>query len=109
RMLKIFINHNFLIRSCGEEFAKNLYGSLEDLLQWEYHFWLQRGSLELEFGDLKVAERFLSTAKSLGELDPIVETEWAYLLMKKAINLGGIDAPELIEEATGTLQELMGR
>jgi hypothetical protein len=109
RMLKTFIQHDFLLRACGIDFAKNLYGQLEDLLSWEYHFWLQRGSLELEFGDLRLAEQYLSAAKSLGDLDPIVETEWAYMLMKKAILFGGIDAPALIEQATVTLEELMSR
>jgi len=109
RMLKTFINHNFLIQMCGASFAQNLYGNLEELLQWDYHFWLQRGSLEVEVGDVLLAEHYLATAKSLGEHDYLVQTEWAYLLFRKAIDDLGIDSQEQIDEATGILNDLISR
>jgi len=107
RILKVFINHDFLVKMSGTEFAKNLYGDLQDLLQWDYHFWLQRGSLELEYGDVKLAEQYLAAAKSLGEHDYLVQTEWAYLLFRKGINELGIDSPEMVEEATSILSNLI--
>lgn len=109
RMLKAFINHEFLVQTCGVEFARNLYGDIEDLLAWDYHFWLQRGSLEVEYGEIRLAEHFLGTAKSLAEDDYLVETEWAYLLFRKAIEELGIESPKMIEEATATLYDFMGR
>ena len=109
RMLKTFINHNFLLQMCGPAFAQNLYGDLEELLQWDYHFWLQRGSLEVQFGDVKLAEHYLSTAKSLGEHDYLVQTEWAYLLFRKAIDDLGIDSTKMVDEATTILNDLITR
>jgi len=107
RMLKAFINHSFLIQSCGVQFAQNLYGDLEELLAWDYHFWLQRGSLEVQHGDIQYAEHFLTTAMSLGEDDYLVQTEWAYLLFKKALEEFSLDSPALMEEATGILNSII--
>ncbi len=107
RILKVFINHDFLVQMSGPPFAQNLYGDLQDLLQWDYHFWLQRGSLELEYGDVKLAEHYLATAKSLGEHDYLVQTEWAYLLFRKGIEELGIDSPKMVDEATSILNDLI--
>jgi hypothetical protein len=110
RMLRVFLNHDMLARTAGIEFARNLYGSLEDLLAWDFHLWLQRGSLEVEFGDLKLAEHFLSTAMSLAQDDPYLETEWAYLLFRKAIEEPlNVEAPSWVKEATDSLEELTDR
>ena len=109
RMLKAFINHSFLIQSCGIQFAQNLYADLEELLSWDYHFWLQRGSLEVQHGDLQHAEHFLTTAVSLEESDYLVQTEWAYLLFKKAIEEYSLDSPALVAEATAILNSIIAR
>jgi hypothetical protein len=110
RMLIAFTNHAFLLRTVGLEVARNLYGSLETILSWDPHFWLQRGSLEVEVGDLNLAEHFLSTSRSLNSDDVFLQTEWAYLLFKKACdNPAAKDAPELVKEATESLEMLMGR
>src|SRR3989338_1212428 len=110
RMLRTFINHDFLLNNVGSEFARNLYGSLENILAWNYHFWLQRGSLEVELGDdLALGEHFLSTARSMGASDPYVETEWAYLLFRKAIQNPTPEAQDLVAEATEILEDLMSR
>ncbi|MFY9823663.1 MAG: SIR2 family protein [Thermoanaerobaculia bacterium] len=85
RLLRALLNHDFLFKAVGLEPARNLFGSLEQAREWDYHYWLQRGSLEVEFGDLALAQNFLGQARSLGSDDPIVETEWAYLLFKQAI------------------------
>lgn len=107
RMLKQFINNEFLRDTCGLQYAQNLYGELEELLSWDYHFWLQRGSLEVKYGDIRIAEHFLATARSLGEGDFLVDTEWAYLLFRKATDEFGIDAPSLVEEATLILKSII--
>lgn len=107
RILKVFINHDFLVQMVGSAFGQNLYGDLQDLLQWDYHFWLQRGSLELEYGDVKLAEHYLATAKSLGEHDYLVQTEWAYLIFRKGIDELGIESPKMVEEATSILTDLI--
>ncbi len=104
RMLRVFMNHDLLFRMLDREQARSLYGSMEPLLHWDSHFWLQRGSLEVEEGDLRLAENFLGQAKSLAPDDPYVDNEWAYLLFKKAIDApGSHDAPDLVEQATEIL------
>jgi hypothetical protein len=104
RLLRHVINHDFLIRVIGADAGRNLYGELEGLLLWDYHFWLQRGSLEVEVGDLALAENFLNQARGLARNDPYVETEYSYLLLRKAIeNPASSFAPELVREATETL------
>ena len=110
RMLRTLLNHDFLARSIYPEAARNLYGSLESLLSWDYHYWLQRGSLEVEFGDAPLAENFLNQARGLAPDDPFVQTEWGYLLFKKALDHPvSIEAPALVEEATLLLEDLIGR
>lgn len=84
RFLRQIINHDFLIQTLGVDQARVLYESIQDILHWDYHYWLQRGSLEVEVGNLRLAENFLSQARGLSSGDPLVETEWAYLLFKKA-------------------------
>lgn len=53
-------------------------------MNWEWHYWLHRGALEVEEGDLQLATNFLDQARSLAQGERQVETEYAYLLMKKA-------------------------
>lgn len=108
RFLRKIINHEFLVRALGVEPARNLYGSIESLLHWDSHYWLQRGSLEVEYGDLALADNFLNQARGLAPDDPLVDNERAYLLFKQAIqNPAGIDAPEMVTEATTLLEDLI--
>lgn len=98
-----------LIRTIGLEPARNLYGSLETLLHWDYHYWLQRGSTEVERGDLSLAEHFLNQARSLNPDDSWVSNEWAYLLFSKAIsNPASAHSVTMIQEAVGILEDLIG-
>ncbi len=108
RMLRSILNHEFLERTVGTESARNLYGGLEQLLSFDFHYWLQRGSLEVEFGDLAVAENFLNQASSLAPDDAFVENERAYLLFRKAVeNPGSPSSPAFVDEATKSLEDLM--
>ena len=109
RALRALINHEFLNRVAGPEPARNLYGALENVLGNDYHFWLQRGSLEVEFGDLRLAEHYLNTALGLMPDDPFVQNEYAYLLFRKAIDLDGVDADQSVKKATEILEDLMVR
>ena len=84
RILRSVINHDFLLRSVGVEAGRNIYAGLEDILNWDYHYWLQRGSLEVESGDLTLARNFLDQAKSLSPEDTFVDTERAYLWFSQA-------------------------
>jgi hypothetical protein len=78
------INHEFLLSTVGVNVARDFYTKLEPVLRNDYHYWLQRGSLEVEKGDIRKAENFLGAARSLGSGDYRVDTEFAYMLMRKA-------------------------
>lgn len=87
RLLISLINHDYLQRlllDIGE--VRRCYSEVEDLLAWDYHFWLQRGSLEVKTGDMESAFNFLSQAKGLAPDDYKVQTEWAYFTLKSASN-----------------------
>ena len=62
RFLRTLSNHEFLLRTVGVEEARAIYANVECLLHWDYHYWLQRGSLEVERGDIRLAQRFLGAA-----------------------------------------------
>ena len=64
--------------------ARQMYSEIEQLLRTDYHYWLQRGSYELERGDIKLAENFLNQARGLSDSDYMVDTEWAYLQLERA-------------------------
>jgi hypothetical protein len=110
RILRAMLNHAFLQRSLGLEPTRNLYGDLERLLSWDFHYWLQRGSFEVEFGDLSHAENFLNQAKGLAPDDPYVDTERAYLMFAQALAAPNTErAIALVEEATASLELQMAR
>ena len=110
RMLRQFINHDYLLNCIGLEQTRNMYGQLESLLSWDYHYWLQRGSVEVEKGDLSFARQFLNQARSINSNDPFVENEWAYLLFREAIEApGASDAQASVDTATMILEDLIQR
>lgn len=108
RMLRTFMNHDFLYEVLELDQCRNIYDECEQLLTDNFHYWLHRGSLEVEHGDLSLAENFLSQARGIAPADVFVLNEWAYLLFKKAIKVpGSLEAPELVEEATKLLSGLI--
>jgi hypothetical protein len=86
RLLRRLINHDRLQRMIGDvDDSREIYSRLQDRLGWDYHYWLQRGSLEVECGDLGQAKTYLESARSLVDgVDYIVENEYAYLRLKRA-------------------------
>ncbi|MGC2544631.1 MAG: hypothetical protein WA426_02205, partial [Silvibacterium sp.] len=110
RILRSILNHDFLQRNIGIETTRNLYSSLEQILHWDYHYWLQRGSFEVEIGDLSLAENFLNQARGLAPDDPLVETEWAYLLFSQAnASPSSESAERAVADAAAILEFQMSR
>jgi hypothetical protein len=108
RRLIRFINHAYLLRIMSIDAGLAIYTRLEGLLNWDYHYWLQRGSLEVEAGDLERATHFLDTARSLSPDNRMIETEYGYLQMKKAIrNPRASDAQRLFDEGFSLLEDLI--
>lgn len=83
-----------LIRLMNHEMLKGLaddasvvrdaYQEIENLLSWDYQYWLQRGSFEVQVGDIRLAQNFLEQARALAPDDPKVQTEWSYMMLKRA-------------------------
>lgn len=105
RLLVRVINHAFLLRVLKVPDARSVYEQVEGILNFDYHYWLQRGSLEVEAGDVRDAENFLSQALSLAPEDHRVETAYAYMQLRKAYEEPHrADAAGLAEEALGRLE-----
>lgn len=101
KLLRSVINHEFLYRTLGRDLSQALYQQLEVLLNWEPHYWLQRGSMEVEYGDVRLAENFLGQARGLSPDNLLIENEWAYLLFRRAlVNPAATGAQDLVREAT---------
>jgi hypothetical protein len=111
RLLIRFLNHDFLRGLLGNSSSvKLVYGSIEETLKHEFHFWLQRGSFEIEVGDLDKAETFLLQAKARQQDDILFETAWGYLRIKQALeNPVNPGSNKLAEESLALLESVMGR
>lgn len=109
RLLRTFLNHNYVMR-VGVPQARQLYSAFEAGLAWSHHFWLHRGALEVEQGDLGLAENFLHQASAINPKDVLVDTELAYLMMKKAnASPGTPTGTELVKEALALLDGVVNR
>jgi tetratricopeptide (TPR) repeat protein len=107
-LLRNITNHDFLYKHLDLDRSQMLYQELEDMLSDDSHYWLQRGSLEVEFGDLRLAENFLNQARGLSPNDAFIENEWAYLLFKKALEQPkSLVAQEYVQEATRSIEAVI--
>lgn len=110
KFLGTFINHALIKRTAGAAEGRQIYSEFESLLQWDYHYWLHRGALELETGNLGLAENFLRQSKSIEPSDVFVDNELAYLDLRKANqNPHAIDSEQLVGEAMHTLEDVARR
>lgn len=94
RLLVRLVNHEWLLRTIGRDAGREAYVEVESQLSWDCHYWLHRGALEVEAGDLSLAQNFLDQARGLAPEDYKVQTEWAYMQLKRAAQ----DAPSLESE-----------
>jgi Mrp family chromosome partitioning ATPase len=85
RTMRLLMNHDWLRRSIGTDPARSFFAELERFMDWDHHYWLQRGSMELERGDPSLAENFLNQAAGIEPNDLLVQTELAYLHLKIAV------------------------
>ncbi|HEX2854481.1 MAG TPA: hypothetical protein VHO24_14720, partial [Opitutaceae bacterium] len=106
RLIRGLLDHDFLNRMVGYDEAKYYYQELEKVLAPDFNYWLHRGSLELEHGNLVGAERFLNQARGINQRDQNTLTEYAYLLLLKALdNPSGPDAVSFVQEAEAILRK----
>jgi hypothetical protein len=86
RMLIRLISHDNLRALVADDLAvARIYGDAEKYLSGDPHFWLQRGSYEIDYGDLPTAKNFLEQARAIDDDDALIETAWAHLHFKWAL------------------------
>ena len=109
-VLRRLINHDWLRRALRGDPARAFLAELEPYMAWNHHYWLQRGSLELEIGDQSLAENFLNQAAGIEPNDLLVRTELGYLKLKIAVSEEDpIHSKELLENGLDDLEWVMSR
>lgn len=111
RLVMRLFNHDWLI---GELYdvttIRRIYDEVENVLSWDSHYWLQRGSFEVEKGDIERAKTFLETARSIAPLDHRIQTEWAYMTLKRATaRASESEATDAASEAFAALEDAIDR
>jgi tetratricopeptide (TPR) repeat protein len=112
RLLVRVMNHGWLIRHlpANQQAIRAAYDAIEAIVNWDHHFWLQRGSFEVEVGDLQLAQNFLEQARALAPEDYRVQTEWAYMTIKRAVQQPTLpNSRDRVEEAFGELEDAVTR
>lgn len=109
RLLIRLISHDNLKKLVGDVATiHEIYGAVESWLDRDYHFWLQRGSFEIDCGNLRAAENFLQQARALAGKEVLVDTAWAMLLLKRSLLMpSSPEAPIRAEEAFDLLIPIM--
>lgn len=110
RLLRRLINHDRLQRMVGDvDRCREIYVALQDRIGWDSHYWLQRGALEVECGDLAQAKVYLDSARSLVDgVDYNIENEYGYLLLRRASEEPHTrSAPEYAAEGFLILEDIM--
>jgi SIR2-like domain len=107
RLFAALLSHRRIGHTFSVDDARSLYQDLEPACGDDYHYWLQRGSFEVQFGSLSLARLALAQAKmGDGANDHRVHTEWAYYLIKSARkNPTATDAAERVAEGKQILMD----
>ena len=111
RLLRHLMNHEFMINITSDnETPRRAYENVERLLEWNSHYWLQRGSYEVEAGDIDLAKNFIEQARAMAPDDNMVQTEWAYMTLKRAsANAAAGWARESAGDAISELEDAIDR
>lgn len=112
RLLIRLLNHDLLIRlvyrgadpAADRAAVRGIYDALEEVLQDDYQYWLQRGAFETESGDIDLAKNFLDQARGMAPDDLNVRTEWSYMTLKRAAS--SARDPRAADDAARAFDEL---
>lgn len=108
RVLIRLLSHSLAIRlGLPKKLVRQTYDSVHSLLKDDFHFWLQRGSYEIEARDLELAANYLHSARGCrgGHDDFKVLTAFGTVVFRQAQNQPS-DA-RLAENALSIHQTLM--
>jgi hypothetical protein len=93
-LYKSLINHKILYYRFREniELAREVYESLVPFFEYDAHFWLQYGSLEIEGkgGDLNLAENYINQAESLAPNSDYIQNAKCSLYYKLSTSQNSI-------------------
>ena len=86
RLYKRLIDHDQIYKRFESDLneARSIYEAVEDRFRNDPHFWLQYGSLELQYGELEFADLYLRSASALRPDDFLIRHARAHLLMRQA-------------------------
>ncbi|MEE1732464.1 hypothetical protein PUR33_25435 [Streptomyces sp. BE282] len=87
RILIRLLNHSLMVSlRLKPTQVRDIYSTVHELLQDNFHYWLQRGEYELERGDLGIAENHLETAQGCegGASDHFVLTAWSAIRLRRS-------------------------
>ncbi len=110
RLYRKLVNHRALFERFGRDIglARNVLESVQEKVPEDPHYWLQYGSLELEYGELDHAAKYLETASNLAPYDFFIRTSLADLCYSEAIAAKTTsEASQKKAEAEAALQELI--
>jgi hypothetical protein len=107
RLLVRLLNHQFMIEEVTDRASvRQIYETIGSVLSDDFHFWLQRGSFELEVGDLDLAENYLNQAKGLAPEDYRVRAAWSYMSLRRAADLARTGGPGWRRRADEAIEDL---
>jgi hypothetical protein len=83
RLFKSLINHQQIYLRFERDIdeARSIFDTLTAKLTTDPHYWLQYGSLELEFGELDFATRYINTAESIAPNQFLIRNAKGHLLL----------------------------
>jgi tetratricopeptide (TPR) repeat protein len=100
RLYRRIINHTTIYNRFSEHLkeARTIYSSLTKSFSRDHHFWLQFGSLELEYGELDNAANYIEQAHKYAPDDALVVTTRAHLRYKQSINANLLESARVLRE-----------
>jgi hypothetical protein len=108
RLMIRLLNHTLMIAlKLPTQAVNEIYASVQELLDEDFHYWLQRGAYAIERGELLLGENYLIQARNChqGGEDFMVLTEWGQLRLRLAN--AGFDRPEALDHGREGFRTLL--
>ncbi|WP_148283085.1 MULTISPECIES: hypothetical protein [Kitasatospora] len=86
RIMIRLLNHSLMVSlRLPNNIVRDIYSSVHDLLQDDFHYWLQRGEFEFETGNIDLAANYLESARGSGGTgDYLVQTAWSAVTLRRS-------------------------
>jgi tetratricopeptide (TPR) repeat protein len=108
RLYQLILNHRTIFDrfEIEIEYARKIFEAIKNHLKHDWQFWLQYGSLELEYGELSLAENYLDQAYQLKPDADFITHAHAHLWLKQSIIANSIvEAVDLRKKAEQVLNK----